>query len=287
MLKRILTGVVAFCFVLVPVLFFADTVALPIGVAVFTMIAAYEILHCVGLHKNLWLSLPLYLMSAAFPFAVRYLPVGCVHISGESWLLLMPLFIFVPLLNTLAVAVFSHGKADILDVSSAFVLWFYSVVGFNGLVYLHDSIPGGEYFYLLAFVGAWVTDTFAYFTGMLFGKHKLIPDVSPKKTVEGAVGGVVFCVLAFVGFGLLYNNLWVIEGGGKLPLWIMAVMGVLVSIVSQIGDLSLSLLKRKYGIKDFGKIFPGHGGVLDRFDSVLAVSIILTVSFVVFTMLGI
>ena len=287
MLKRILTGVVAFCFVLVPVLFFADTVALPIGVAVFTMIAAYEILHCVGLHKNLWLSLPLYLMSAAFPFAVRYLPVGCVHISGESWLLLMPLFIFVPLLNTLAVAVFSHGKADILDVSSAFVLWFYSVVGFNGLVYLHDSIPGGEYFYLLAFVGAWVTDTFAYFTGMLLGKHKLIPDVSPKKTVEGAVGGVVFCTLSFVVFGLLYNRFWLADGDEAIPLLAMAIVGFIVSIVSQIGDLSLSLLKRKYGIKDFGKIFPGHGGVLDRFDSVLAVSIILTVSFVVFTMLGI
>ena len=286
MLKRILTGVVAFCFVLVPVLFFADTVALPLGVAVFTMIAAYEILHCVGLHKNLWLSLPLYLMSAAFPFAVRYLPVGCVHISGESWLLLMPLFIFVPLLNTLAVAVFSHGKADILDVSSAFVLWFYSVVGFNGLVYLHDSIPGGEYFYLLAFVGAWVTDTFAYFTGMLFGKHKLIPDVSPKKTVEGAIGGVVFCVLSFVGFGLLYNNLWVPEGGSGPAVWLMAVMGVLVSIVSQIGDLSLSLLKRKYGIKDFGKIFPGHGGVMDRFDSVLAVSIMLLVCFTALSVLG-
>ena len=142
------------------------------------------------------------------------------------------------------------------------------------------------YIYLLAFVGAWVPDTFAYFTGMLFGKHKLIPDVSPKKTVEGAVGGVVFCVLAFVGFGLLYNNLWVIEGGGKLPLWIMAVMGVLVSIVSQIGDLSLSLLKRKYGIKDFGKIFPGHGGVMDRFDSVLAVSIMLLVCFTALSVLG-
>ena len=278
MLKRILTGVVAFCFVLVPVLFFAETVALPIGVAVFTMIAAYEILHCVGLHKNLWLSFPLYLMSGAYPFVLRYM-------EGNG-LSLIPLFVCIPLLTTLAVAVFSHGKVDIRDASSGYVLWLYSFVGFMALIYMHDMIPGGEYFYLLAFVGAWITDTFAYFTGMLFGKHKLIPDVSPKKTVEGAVGGVVFCVLAFVGFGLLYNNLWVIEGGGKLPLWIMAVMGVLVSIVSQIGDLSLSLLKRKYGIKDFGKIFPGHGGVMDRFDSVLAVSIMLLVCFTALSVLG-
>ena len=286
MLKRILTGVVAFCFILVPVLFLADTVALPIGVAVFAMIAAYEILHCVGLHKNLWLSMPLYLMSAAFPFAIRYLPVNGGVFDPVGWLDLVPLFVCVPLVTTLAVAVFSHGKVDICHASSAFVLWFYSVVGFNSLIYLHDVIAGGKCFYLLAFIGAWVTDIFAYFTGMLLGKHKLIPDVSPKKTVEGAVGGVVFCVLSFVGFALLYNNLWLMEGASRLPLWLMAVIGVLVSIVSQIGDLSLSLLKRKYGIKDFGKVFPGHGGVMDRFDSVLAVAIMLLVCFTALSGLG-
>ncbi len=278
MLKRILTGVVAFCFVFVPVLFFADTVVLPIGVAVFALIAAYEILHCVGLHKNICLSLPLYLMSGACPFVLRYM--------AENGLSLMPLFVCVPLLTTLAVAVFSHGKVDIRDASSGYVLWVYSFVGFMTLIYMHDMIAGGQYFYLLAFIGAWITDIFAYFTGVLLGKHKLIPDVSPKKTVEGAIGGVVFCALSFVGFGLLYNTLWVAEGASKLSLVMMAVIGVLVSIVSQIGDLSLSLLKRKYGIKDFGKVFPGHGGVMDRFDSVLAVSIMLLVCFTTLSVFG-
>ena len=278
MLKRILTGVVAFCFVLVPVLFLADTVALPIGVALFALIAAYEILHCVGLHKNLWLSLPMYLMSGAYPFVLRYM-------AGDG-LALMPLFMCVPLMTTLAVAVFSHGKVDIRDASSGYVLWVYSFVGFMALIYMHDMIAGGQYFYLLAFLGAWITDIFAYFTGKLLGKHKLIPDVSPKKTVEGAIGGVVFCVLSFVGFALLYNSLWVVEGAGKLSLVLMAVIGVLVSVVSQIGDLSLSLLKRKYGIKDFGKVFPGHGGVMDRFDSVLAVSIMLLVCFTTLSVFG-
>lgn len=279
MFKRILTGVIAFCFVLLPVLFFADTVVLPIAVALFTMIATYEVLHCVGLHKNLWVSVPVYLVSGALPFGIRYLEVVSI--------IALPLALCVILIYLLAAAVFSHGKADIGDVSTALVLWIYTLMGFAGLMIVHDFIEGGQYFYLLAFVGAWVTDTFAYFTGMLLGKHKLIPDVSPKKTVEGAVGGVVFCTLSFVAFGLLYNRFWLADGNEAIPLLAMAVVGFLVSIVSQIGDLSLSLLKRKYGIKDFGKIFPGHGGVLDRFDSVLAVSIILTVSFVVFTMLGI
>ena len=279
MLKRILTGIVAFCFVLVPILFFADTVVLPIAVGLFSVIATYEIVHCVGLHKNLRVSIPLYLVSAAAPFSLRYL--------GETGIPAVILAVFVVLLFLLAAAVFSHGKADIRDVSTVLVLWIYTLVGFEGLIYIHDTVAGGIYFYLLAFVGAWVTDTFAYFTGMLLGRHKLIPDVSPKKTVEGAVGGTVFCTLAFVGFGLLYNSLWVAEGGRTVPIVAMAIVGFIVAIVSQIGDLSLSLLKRKYAIKDFGKIFPGHGGVLDRFDSVLAVSIILTVSFVAFSMLGI
>ena len=279
MFKRILTGVIAFCFLLVPVVFFADTVVLPIAVALFGVVATYEVLHCVGLHKNLWVSAPLYLVSAALPFGIRFFAIGSV--------LALPMALCVELIYLLATAVFSHGKTDIRDVSTSLVLWLYTLIGFAGLIIIHDFIRGGQYFYLLAFVGAWVTDTFAYFTGMLLGKHKLIPDVSPKKTVEGAVGGVVFCTLSFVVFGLLYNRFWLADGDEAIPLLAMAIVGFIVSIVSQIGDLSLSLLKRKYGIKDFGKIFPGHGGVLDRFDSVLAVSIILTVSFVVFTMLGI
>jgi phosphatidate cytidylyltransferase len=279
MFKRILTGVIAFCFLLVPVVFFADTVVLPIAVALFGVVATYEVLHCVGLHKNLWVSAPLYLVSAALPFGIRYFAIGSV--------LALPMALCVVLIYLLATAVFSHGKTDIRDVSTSLVLWLYTLIGFAGLIIIHDFIRGGQYFYLLAFVGAWVTDTFAYFTGMLLGKHKLIPDVSPKKTVEGAVGGVVFCTLSFVVFGLLYNRFWLADGDEAIPLLAMAIVGFIVSIVSQIGDLSLSLLKRKYGIKDFGKIFPGHGGVLDRFDSVLAVSIILTVSFVFLTALGI
>ena len=276
MLKRILTGIVAFCFILVPVVFFAHTIVLPIAISVFALIASYEILHCVGLHKNIWISVPLYLMSGALPFALWYFEARCVN--------LLSLLLCIPMLWMLAVAIFSHGKADIRDVSTAFMLWIYSIMGFLGLIYIHDLVVGGKYFYLLIFVGAWMTDIFAYFVGVLFGKHKLIPDVSPKKTIEGAVGGTVFCILGFVGFGLLYNHFWIAEGSTALPIWFMMLMGLFVSLVSQIGDLALSLLKRKYGIKDFGKILPGHGGVLDRCDSVLAVSIILCIFFSAFSL---
>ena len=148
-------------------------------------------------------------------------------------------------------------------------------MGFNAIVYVHDYEPGGEYIYLIAFLGAWITDIFAYFCGMLLGrggKHKLIPDVSPKKTVEGSIGGTVFCMIAMVIFGLIVNR---ISDGLHANYLFLVIGGFLAAIVSQIGDLCMSVIKRTYGIKDYGKLFPGHGGMLDRFDSVIAVSIVL------------
>ena len=131
-----------------------------------------------------------------------------------------------------------------------------------------------KYIYLLVFIGAWITDTFAYFVGRVAGRHKLIPDISPKKTVEGSIGGIVFCVAAFVGFAFIIGIEYIGVG------WLI-LSGVIVSVVSQIGDLSMSAIKREHGIKDYGRVFPGHGGVLDRFDSVLAVSSVMTVIFAI------
>ena len=106
----------------------------------------------------------------------------------------------------------------------------------------------------------------AYFSGVTLGKHKLCPAISPKKTIEGSIGGIIFCIIGCVAYRLIlasfHDNL--------PPVWIFAVLGFVVSIVSQIGDLMFSLIKRRYGLKDYGILFPGHGGVLDRFDSVIA-----------------
>ena len=278
MRTRILTGVVAFL-IFLPFLIFSDTIAFPIAMTICAVVSVFEMLRCVKLHKNLAITIPLLLIAAATPLALRLW--GIEHTLTAALAAILTLQLYV-----LAVTTFSKGKVPVTEGCTALMASVYIIAGFSSMVFLHDFHEGGRYLYLLTFIGAWVPDTFAYFTGVLFGKHKLIPDVSPKKTVEGAIGGVVFCTLSFVGFGLIYNHFWVADGGKTIPLAAMAIVGFLVSIVSQVGDLSLSLLKRKYGIKDFGKLFPGHGGVLDRFDSVLAVSIMLTVSFVVFTMLG-
>ena len=269
MRTRILTGLVAFI-IFLPFLIFSDTIAFPIAMAVCGVISVFEMIHCVGLHKNLFLSIPLCLVAAAAPFCLRYLGIETTLPAALAVILLLLLYV-------LAVTTFSKGKVAVTESSTALMTAIYIIAGFSAMVYLHDFHQGGKYLYLLTFIGAWVPDTFAYFTGMLFGKHKLIPDVSPKKTVEGAIGGVVFCVLAFIGFALIYNHVLIAEEGRLLPIWLMAIIGLVTAVVSMVGDLTMSLIKRHYGIKDYGKILPGHGGFLDRFDSVIAVAVILAV----------
>jgi len=266
MKTRIITGVVALC-VFVPVLIFSHTVALPILLSLCSVIAVYEMSSCIGLRRALPLTAPLYLIAAGLPILIRF---------GESLDLLRQVSLVFALILSLyffAVLTFSHGKYKLADVSVCFFTVFYILAGFNSILFLRDFVkPGGQYVYLTVFIGAWVTDTFAYFCGMLFGrggKHKLIPDVSPKKTVEGSIGGTLFCILAMILFGFIINSITELRANYLL----LTVAGLFAAIVAQIGDLCMSVIKRTYGIKDYGTLFPGHGGILDRFDSVLAVSI--------------
>ncbi len=134
--------------------------------------------------------------------------------------------------------------------------------------HLPDGGARGPFIVLLPLLAAWGADTCALFSGMLFGKHKLAPVVSPKKTVEGAIGGVIGGAVLVMLAALLMNVLLDLD----MPVWAAAVLGGLGAVLGEIGDLSFSVIKRQTGIKDYGHIFPGHGGVLDRFDSVLFVA---------------
>lgn len=268
MKTRIITAIVAIC-ILLPVLIFSDTVIFPIALAILSLVALYEMASCIGLKKAWALTIPAYLLALAVPFLIRY-GEGIESLRQYAFAA-----ICIVILYFFSVLTFSHGKYKLSDVAIWFMTAFYILLGFNSILVLRFlETAGGKYVYLLVFVGAWVTDTFAYFCGMLLGrggKHKLIPDVSPKKTWEGSIGGVVFCMLSMVIFGIIINKISDFEANYLL----LVIAGLLISIVSQIGDLCMSVIKRTYGIKDYGKLFPGHGGVLDRFDSTLAVSVIL------------
>ncbi len=276
MKTRIITAIVAL-FIFVPVILLSDTWVFPIAVAICSVISVFEMLRCCGLHKKYALSVPMLLASVAGPVYVKF----CDGFS--DFLTYTVPAVIVILLYLLAAMVFSKGKIGIEDISVAGFTSFYIIFAYLAILFLrYYNGDFGAYVYLLVFVGAWITDIFAYFCGMLFGKHKLIPEVSPKKTVEGSIGGILFCGIAYVVFGLVLK--YVVALSAEINFVLLFVYGVVVSVVSQIGDLSMSAIKRRYEIKDYGKIFPGHGGVLDRFDSILAVA---TVLFILNEMFGI
>ena len=264
MLTRIITAVVAVA-LLIPVLVFSDTLVFPIAMAGLALVAVCEMLKCTGNKK-----LPVLVISAIFGASA---PIAARLCSDLSLFVTVAAAIgFGYMLFLFALAVFSHGKYDITSACTDLALVLYVIATFTSIVLLRDTAYGAS-LYLLAFIGPWVSDSAAYFCGFAFGKHKLIPDVSPKKTVEGSVGGILFTAAAFVVYGTI-----VLKPTTAASYIILAVIGFAVSVISQIGDLIASLVKRKYGIKDYGKLFPGHGGVMDRFDSVLATAPILLIA---------
>lgn len=179
---------------------------------------------------------------------------------------LLNVFVTLFMLAILIYVVLTHESGNTMDGVVTFFGFFY-VCFLISHVYLTRQYTHGHLFVWLIFLSAFGCDVGAYFTGMAFGKHKLIPQLSPKKTVEGAIGGVVVAVSICVVFGVVLEMKNQLEGVDTVLLCFIT--GFVGSIFSQIGDLAASAMKRYVGIKDFGKIMPGHGGVLDRFDSVL------------------
>jgi phosphatidate cytidylyltransferase len=127
---------------------------------------------------------------------------------------------------------------------------------------------GLKYIWIIL-IGSFITDIFAYFVGVAIGKNKIIPHISPKKTVEGSVGGAIGCMVFMVLYGAIIVNR---EGANLIPVYHFAILGLLCGVLAQIGDWAASSIKRYTGIKDFGNLIPGHGGIMDRVDSILFVA---------------
>ena len=190
---------------IIPIFWFSDFVTYPILFSAATVICLYEMFKCMGLHKKLYLSIPLYLFGAACPVLVRYMdPLINVAFIGFIFAVAYLIYLF-------SCIVWSHGKLLFTDAITLYTMCFYIILGISCIMYSRFYFEDGKYLYLLIFLGAWVTDIFAYFTGILLGKHKLIPDVSPKKTVEGSIGGIVFCTLFFVGYGFAIDKIFGVD----------------------------------------------------------------------------
>lgn len=184
------------------------------------------------------------------------------------------------LLVFMCIYVFSYPKYEPQDLMSTIFGLFY-IPGMLSMIYLIRLMPKGVFLVWMVFVCSWICDTCAYCVGMLFGKHKLAPVLSPKKSVEGAVGGVVGAALVGLIFGLVLTKIRPDEFRLFTALLMMGIGGA-GAVFSQIGDLTASAIKRFYGIKDYGALIPGHGGIMDRFDSVFVTAPIIYILVLLF-----
>ena len=276
MLKRIITSIFALC-ILIPVLCLSHTWIFPIALSIVSAMCLFEGFRCLGVHKKLHIIMPFYAVGVILPIVQRISFFdGKIVPFGATLAIICLVYSF-------SLVVWSHGTFTYIDMCTLALTALYIIFGINMILYIRDFDASGMFIYLLIFIGAWTTDVFAYFTGVFFGKHKLIEDVSPKKTIEGSIGGIVFCSLAFVLTGIIIDQFF--EGNSNIIF--LAISGACISVIAQVGDLIMSVIKRHYGIKDYGRIFPGHGGMLDRFDSILAVSLGVAAMCMVSSVIGI
>ncbi len=260
MKTRIISAVVAII-ILAAVLYLGSTA---VGIAVFALaiVGVFEFYR--ALSKSGYKPVYAVGMAACLPLLYPALSANITDITDNAGLL-VGISAFILTVVLLCILIFSDGKYKVADISITFFGVFY-VAFLLSFITLTRKLNNGYLYIWLIFIGALMTDTFAYFTGVAIGKTKILPKVSPKKTLEGSIGGVIGCIAAMLLFGYYFKAILGIE------LYHFALLGTICSVVSQLGDWAASAIKRQAGIKDYGKIMPGHGGVLDRVDSILFVA---------------
>mgnify|MGYP002603374946 CR=1 FL=1 len=222
------------------------------AVAAISLIGMFELYRVMKLEKT-----PL----AAVGYLAAALYYGFVWFEKEDLMMLMAAAFVMVLM---AIYVFTFPKYKTEEITITFFGVFYVAVMLS-YIYQTRILPGGIFTVWLVFVCSWGCDTCAYCVGMLIGKHKMAPILSPKKSVEGGIGGIVGAALIGILYALAVNY-WGNAGEDVLR---YAIIGAAGGAISQIGDLAASAIKRYHNIKDYGKLIPGHGGILDRFDSVI------------------
>lgn len=253
MLTRVLFAVVGIP-VLIAVLTVFPPVCLPFIMALLCAIAVYEVLGGTGkVHHKGVIALTM-VVAALVPFWYYFGTSVTSAVTG--------VFVFLFLLSCMAMH--SDHAVDFGQMGMSVFAGIVIPMMLSVFVLIND-LDHPKVFILLPFFSAFGSDAFALFAGMAFGKHKLAPKLSPKKTIEGSVGGFMGSAVWCMIYGLIVQAIW----GFKPNLLVLMLYGLFGSLVSQLGDLSFSYIKRETGIKDYGNIFPGHGGVLDRFDSVI------------------
>lgn len=247
--------------VLAVVLLRLDTLLFNVVIGIISLIAVHELLNATQITKFRSLTILAMAMAVVIPFA----RAGYVRKLLLEILFVLILLFFIVLLR-------NHSTMRVEQVAMAFFFSVFVPAFFSCAVYMRDDFGAqlGAFYLLLALGSAWLCDTGAYFTGLRFGKRQLAPVISPKKTVEGAAGGVVFSALGMLLVAFAYSMVMQAIGYPvRVKYLLLFFVTPVFAVIGILGDLSASAIKRGFGVKDYGHIMPGHGGIMDRFDSVL------------------
>ena len=286
MAKRIISGLLLTAFAILMIVL-RYTILLPFVLAAFSVIATIELNNATKLQNKPVMVLSV-IASALVPFYYEYSDL----LSGVPFNLNAKYLICLYILALFIFMLFEYEKTKFSHIATVIISSLAVPFAISRFMYFRDideffpnagyTESHGIFFILFAAFGAWMTDVFAFFAGSFLGKHKLCPKISPKKTIEGAVGGILGCMIAsLILYAVFVNLVWETESANYIAI---ALMAAFLSVVSMCGDLTASVIKRNFEIKDFGKLIPGHGGVLDRFDSIIFV---LTALYAIINIFGV
>ncbi len=268
MKTRVISGVVGIIIAIFAVMIFYNPIFDIVAFAVYA-IAVFEIYRVFKKGNSLLSTLVLIILGGAIVL-YDYMPFKIMPIAVA----------FV--VSIVCVVVFEFEKIEFVSIASTISFALYVLFGIYNVLRLKGIMPYNEYGYDAVFMFticagiAWGGDIMAYFTGYLLGKHKMAPKLSPKKTIEGAIGGIVGSIVITLIMTIVYSNMSIAEASSVVDISrhypALIIFAGIGSFVGIIGDLFASAVKRQHGIKDYGNIMPGHGGILDRFDSFLLVA---------------
>lgn len=278
MLTRIISAAVGIA-VAITVLFLHNTIVMPIAVAIVIGIMLFELVRAVKLEKCIPILVSAEICGISLPLI--YYKWYDILYNEKEWyngfidahniitfciMLLCAFVIFVIWLN-------KHKEIQYSQIFFVLACMVLVPQAMSTIVLIEKQSAHSVFFIVMGLCGAWIADSGAYFTGVAIGKHKLCPEISPKKTIEGFVGGIISTAVVFVAAFFVYNR-FITKNPIELTAVryiLVAIAGMVCAVIGTVGDLSASMVKRQIGFKDYGKIMPGHGGLMDRFDSVLFV----------------
>lgn len=249
-LERTMSGVLLVVIALITIIAGNDILLATIGVI--SLIGFFELVKVFKMEKS---------VAAVIGYIATVVYYALLRLELQEYLIL---FFIVYLLLLLGVYVFSFPKYQADAIIPVFFGMFYVVLMLS-YIYQVRMLPDGAYIVWLIFLCSWGCDTCAYLVGVMFGKHKMAPVLSPKKSIEGGIGGVAGAAL----LGFVYASVFQDKLAMENTTILFPIVCIFGAIVSQMGDLAASGIKRNHEIKDYGTLIPGHGGILDRFDSVI------------------